>query len=353
MEEQPTTIIPQAMVDKLKTNVVCKVDSFYFEDYSMANHEGLSWNWTFEGGSPATSDKRNPSVFFESDGAHEVTMSITDAQGNIYKDTLSVQVQYFKPTNELSEGFEAAVYGQAWLKASGPNGGEWSIADTGAFETSSFSAVFKNYDYDAKGGYSDIQVKTSFASLDNPVVRFDVAYAQYGFPYTDTLEVLVSLDCGETFTSHYYNGGQSFATADNSDKYFIPTAEQWRTDSIDLSVYSGQSDVLIAFRNHGNWGNNIYLDNINLNGTISSTTETPKDFITIYPNPAKAGQNLTIQTKLGDYKVSLSGMDGKVIWQGVVDHTSSIKLPENLVAGSYVLNFRNENHIANRVILIR
>ncbi len=352
MEEQSTTIIPQAMVDKLKTNVLCKVDSFYFEDYSMANHEGLTWNWTFEGGSPATSDKRNPSVFFETDGAHEVSMSITDAQGNIYKDTLSVQVQYFKPTNELSEGFEAAVYGQAWLKASGPNGGEWSIADTGAFGTSAFSAVFKNYDYDAKGGYSDIQVKTSFASLDNPVVRFDVAYAQYGFPYTDTLEVLVSLDCGETFTSHYYNGGQSFATADNSDKYFIPTAEQWRTDSIDLSVYSGQSDVLIAFRNHGNWGNNIYLDNINLNGTISSTTETAKDFITIYPNPAKAGQNLTIQTKLGDYKVSLSGMDGKVIWQGRVDHTSSIKLPENLVAGSYVLNFRNENHIANKVILI-
>ena len=280
-------------------------------------------------------------------------MTITDAQGNIYNDTISIQVQYFKPTNELSEGFEAAVYGQAWLKASGPDGGEWSIANTGAFGTSAFSAVFKNFDYDAKGGYSDMQVKTSFAGLDNPVIRFDVAYAEYGFPYTDTLEVLVSLDCGETFVSHYYNGGQSLSTTANSDKYFIPNTEQWRTDSISLPEYAGQTDVLVAFRNHGNWGNNIYVDNINLNGTISAIHEVAKNMISIFPNPAKAGQEITIQSHQSNYQITLTSMDGKVELQGQVDNKSTFRLPANLTSGSYILNFKNENHIGNRVIVIK
>ncbi|MEZ4907595.1 MAG: hypothetical protein R2771_08160 [Saprospiraceae bacterium] len=63
LEEAPTTIIPQAMVDKLDVEVICNVDSFYFDDFSMVNHNGISWQWEFPDGSPSISNLRNPTTF--------------------------------------------------------------------------------------------------------------------------------------------------------------------------------------------------------------------------------------------------------------------------------------------------
>ena len=118
---------------------------------------------------------------------------------------------------------------------------------------------------------------------------FDVAYAPYGGQYMDTLQVLASTDCGSMFTSFYLKGGVTLATAPAlTASGFIPTASQWRTDTVDVTTLAGNSEVLFSFTNIGRFGQIIYVDNINLGATFTSVNEIENDFeFSVFPNPVK------------------------------------------------------------------
>jgi photosystem II stability/assembly factor-like uncharacterized protein len=352
-EENPSFIIPQIMADKLSATYICEIDSFYFDDYSIVNHDGTKWNWVFEGGSPSVSDKRNPSVLFENEGEHNVFMTLTDKNGNIHKDTLKINVHYFKTDKELNEGFEQGIISEGWYYFSGENGGTWTISDKGGYGKSGFSSIFRNYDYDALGGYSDLRVKTSVKGNSKSKLTFDVAYAEYGYPYTDTLEILVSGDCGKTFSSVYLKGGQTLATHVNTDQAFVPGEGDWRTDTINLPDYSENTEIVIAFRNHGHWGNNLYIDNISINKNTTPVKEVEGRSLNVFPNPVKAGEMMTVLNGEEDYILSIFDSNGKKLFtENVSRESKSVKIPVNLAPGSYLLNFRGEKLIANRKLIV-
>jgi hypothetical protein len=45
---------------------------------------------------------------------------------------------------------------------------------------------------------------------------------------------------------------------------FYPTANDWATDTVDLSAYDGNAEVMIAFKGVCAGGNNLYIDDINI-----------------------------------------------------------------------------------------
>lgn len=53
--------------------------SVTFEDLSQ--YDPTSWTWTFEGGTPATSEKENPTVIYETPGSYDVTLTASNAYG--------------------------------------------------------------------------------------------------------------------------------------------------------------------------------------------------------------------------------------------------------------------------------
>ena len=63
-----------------KKTAECSRDTFYFKDLSYVQHDGITWAWTFEGGTPATSSLENPKVLF-SEGSHDVTLTVTNSFG--------------------------------------------------------------------------------------------------------------------------------------------------------------------------------------------------------------------------------------------------------------------------------
>jgi photosystem II stability/assembly factor-like uncharacterized protein len=353
LEEEPQFIIPQIMTDKLEANFICEIDSFYFDDYSVVNHEGVKWKWYFENGAPSFSEKRNPAVLFTSEGNHAVRMELTDHDGNIYKDSMIVTVQYFKPSFDLNEGFESGTIPVGWFYFAGENGGTWTFSDKGAWGKSNFSAVFRNFDYDALGGYSDLRVKSLLkANTDNKLI-FDIAYAEYGYPYSDTLEILISEDCGKTFNSLYYKGGQKLATHPNMDQVFIPGEIDWRSDTIDLPRFENETELVIAFRNHGHWGNNLYLDNINTYKNTVNNKEISNSNLNFFPNPVKSGDDLTIVSDTDKYTLKIFDENGRLILsENIEGQINKLKLPSNLKAGQYYLNFIGEKHIANRILTV-
>ena len=87
---------------------------------------------------------------------------------------------------------------------------------------------------------------------------------------SDSLAVLVSTDCGQTFSVIYKKGGDILSTAGTAAAYFTPASNQWRTEAVNLNAYAGQQNVLIAFQNINGYGNQLYIDNVNITGTLAS-----------------------------------------------------------------------------------
>ena len=351
--EESSVIIPQPMVDKFNLNVICKSDSFYFDDYSIANHKGLKWKWEFPDGSPMESEIRNPTVFFESEGDHIAIMTLTDSLGNIYRDSLLVNVKFFEPALVLDEGFESGELSQGWFIESEENGGSWSIYDVGGYGNSDFSAFYNNFDFDAGGNSSDLRVKTKLKKNTESTLFFDVAYAQYGYPYTDSLEVLISLDCGLSFDSLYRKGGKDLQTHSSLQDGFYPSENDWRTDTIILPTFDEETEVVFAFRNFGHWGNNLFLDNINVNGISVETYEPDLGNIAIYPNPVGCDDFFNLKTDGDQYNVIIYDIKGNKIYNQIIDkEINTIKLPEGIKSGQYIINIEGKYIISNRKLIV-
>jgi hypothetical protein len=60
----------------------CYLDTTYFYDYSSYSGPGVTFKWTFEGGSPAISTVMNPKVVYNNPGIFDVTLVVTDGNGN-------------------------------------------------------------------------------------------------------------------------------------------------------------------------------------------------------------------------------------------------------------------------------
>jgi hypothetical protein len=183
-----------------------------------------------------------------------------------------------------------------------------------------------------------------------PFLYFDVAYARWGSGYSDSLAVMISSDCGLTFEQVYLKGGTSLATSPDNQSSFTPTAAQWRTDSVDLSAYLGQANLQVAFRNIGGWGNNIYLDNINLGSMLGYEFPSQSNFA-IFPNPVQSGACLTIQGE-GIQQLHLFSSDGKSIKRTQKVQGNTFEIPENTPAGTYILQIISEKQLLNKPIII-
>lgn len=107
-------------------------------------------------------------------------------------------------------------------------------------------------------------------------VVFDRSHRMYGPSNIDSLNIYISTDCGGTWTRLYTKGGAQLATvAGNFTTAFTPTVNsQWARDSVSLSAYVGQPSVYLKFESRSGWGNNLYLDNINVMYTPSLASPT-------------------------------------------------------------------------------
>ena len=101
----------------------------------------------------------------------------------------------------------------------------------------------------------------------------------------DTLEILVTKDCGNSFTTVYKKWGKDLRTVDTPQQdEFFPTASQWKKDTADLTAFASQSPVQVFFRFTNNFQNNIFIDNVNLTTSAANDLLKSKGYLFL-PNP--------------------------------------------------------------------
>ena len=357
MIDVPGAPVAKAMVDKLVQTVICDVDSFYFEDYSMLNHNGATWNWTFESGSPATSDQRNPVVYFSQPGTYLATLTITDGSGQTDMDSIYVSVENYAIPSTIQEDFQANFPPSGFSIANEDGGGQWSLnTGQGGYGQSTQCAFFDNYYNDSQGTFDDIRMSLNLGEVGNTKVTYAIAYTPYGNPYFDTLAILVSTDCGATFEEIYRKGGVELSTTAPTTDYYEPADDEWRTDTIDLVAYEGNEHILVAFRNIGHYGNVMYIDNINIvqDTVATALPDIAEQQLTIYPNPVSRQGNIFIQNPLNEtVSASLYDTGGKLVFREVSVNGDVINLGNYaLSSGVYFLRLRSETKIYHHRVVV-
>ncbi len=75
----------------------CLRDTVQFDCYSILDHQGANWQWTFEPTPSFVSSltDRNPRVVFETEGSYDVTLTITDGNGNSSSKTVEDMITVF------------------------------------------------------------------------------------------------------------------------------------------------------------------------------------------------------------------------------------------------------------------
>lgn len=350
--ETPTRPVAKIMVDKL--SATCAGDIFSFDDYSMLNHTNATWAWTFENANIATSSIRNPQVTFNTTGNHVVTLTVTNDAGISSSDSITINVEALANTN-LEEDFEVAFVPDGWRQEANGNL-SWTYENAvGGFGLSTNSMFVNNFVISQVGLYCDIIAPLNMSNTDvtDATLTFDVAYALYSAAYADGLEVEISSDCGMTWTNVYNKVGSALATAPNTTTQFVPTATQWREESIDLTSYIGNENVQVKFRNVNAYGQALYVDNINL-GSVLSVTEVAQDAITFYPNPVKSNEAVFVKsTKNEDLKFSLYNIQGKLIGTIFTETNKAIPTQQwDLSAGIYLYNIRSNDKIKKGKLIV-
>ncbi len=258
----PTQQSPFAFFNVSKTSL-CPGENISVTNQSLFNP--TTYNWSFPGGVPSSSTSQNPgNVSYNTPGSYIITLTASNSTSST---TYSQQIQVRSPLNlNYSESFENNFLPNNWSAQNTTS--NWMQANNG--KNSSKSASFDNYNVNGSGQIEGI-ITPLFAlqNYANAKLKFDVAYAPYGSGYYDSLSVAVSNDCGLNWNIIYTKGGAGLATNGGTNitaAKFVPTNTQWRTDSLNLSSYIGQN-ILISFRNHGHFGQALYIDNINISGT--------------------------------------------------------------------------------------
>lgn len=250
---------------------------------------------------------------------------------------------------------------------------EWYIDDqvkkSGKNSIGSFNTALLFYSRGAVESFSSPFI--NIAGLAQKELNFDLAFTYYKYtpPYiasetnfADTLEVLISTDCGATYASIYKKGGQQLATTAEpivnalniQAAIFTPTANQWRTETINLSPFATAEKAIFKFNCISGMGGSLNMDNFSFGGSYVGVQETAVNnkHFTMYPNPANESVTIDIPVNAsGD--MMIMDITGKVVLQQPVTGIEQQVALTNIPEGMYLVQLTLGGQSIIQKLLIR
>lgn len=291
--------------------IVCAGSPIEFTDASY--HAPSGWSWTFQGGIPATSTSQNPTVTYSTPGTYSVSLSATNSNGTV-SETKTQYVTVLPTTGipPLQEGFEftSNLPTANWFLNNPQELGSFELTNTAA--KSGNNSVVVKASNTSEGMISELISSTITLDLNlSATISFDYAFAKKNNANTDKLIVQVSNDCGKTWVTKRSLTNTQLVTAPNTSGNFIPTATEWKTSTINSSSLLGylNSSFRIKFVFQSGGGNNLYIDNINIDGPVSIEENNLIEEVNLYPNPATKEVNLSFVTLENDENFNITVYD--------------------------------------------
>ncbi len=252
-EEMLPVVDPLASNFMANITTACQGDAIDFTDLSLG--DPISWLWTFEGGSPASSTDQNPQgITYNTPGDFDVTLEVTGSTGTnsftmtdyiTVVDNLEVTATIFASTEHICQGAEVV------FNLEETNGGDspvyqWKLngTDVGDGSTTYVSTSLENDDQ------VECEVTSSFnCAAQNPVMSNAIIMeVDSVLPVSITIECDANQVCeGEqvSFSAYPENGGddpqyQWMVNGENcgtNDPYYI-SSQLSNEDEVSCKLYS-------------------------------------------------------------------------------------------------------------------
>jgi len=298
----------------------CVGQAITFSDLSSGPATG--WNWTFQGGTPATSTAQIPTVTYAQPGNYTVSLEATN---NLGADTETI-TGYIEITeadiNPVEESFEGILfYPQGWFTTETNGTPTWTLNSAATSSDGINCMVVENYDAENPGAFANLTSRVfDMSNVITGQLSFDYAYKRYNGFQIDTFAVRVSDDCGSTWQTAWSESGVFLPTIGGNAiaSGWSPTdTAQWKTITVDIdSMVMMQPDVRFQFRVISANGQNLYLDNIRVTTTLVNSPEaaSPNWSVSVHPNPFQDELNISYELVKGtDVHFVLTDVNGKVI----------------------------------------
>jgi hypothetical protein len=231
------------------------------------------------------------------------------------------------------EGFETAGFPVGWSLQNPNFDRTWEItASASGFGNSSQCMYFDNYSGTASNnpkGKKDALVTLPFnlSGYEVAQLNFSVAYARRNTVASDSLIIYGSTDCGLNWKRIYAKGGNNLATASVFAQPFTPVDSNWRTETVSLANYMHFPAVSLKFENKSDWGNNIYVDDINIEFLPSSVQELTAGFdFNIYPNPSNRHFTIELSSDMPrQFTIEIFDVTGRIILNEVIEKSTGFQ----------------------------
>lgn len=286
---QPTTLAETGVDQLLTANfevenpIICFGDQVQFKDASFYNQD--NWAWTFNGANINFSTSQNPVVTFVNPGIYDVELLVSNASKtlNLKKEKfiwalpeVGYAVPYqngFENPNNFSEDVYIVNHDTDAVKFEKINSAFYEGTSC-MFLRNSFNQFYNKDEF--------IVGPVDVSPLSQIDLSWKLAYSQKSGNENDILKVYVSSDCGKTWRQKFQKSGAALATASPISSEFFPNGQsEWRVESVSSfnSIEKASETLLIKFEVESDGGNNIYIDDIQVNGNydIVPRQEYPRD----------------------------------------------------------------------------
>lgn len=265
----PGAFIPKLSIRNLGTSTLTSVTATITVNGVASTQTFSSLNVLTYGTTVLTFTSKNLVL-----GTNTISYSLSAPNGGAdavaTNNTISQSITLVSTVAPLTEGFENGVFPATGWSVNNTGAGNWQRT-TSAAKTGTASATIDFYNLSAGSVANLITPQFSFpVNYNTAKLNFDYAYKLYSnTDLGDTLEIMISNNCGSSWTSLWKKGGTTLTTTSGTTtSSFVPTSTQWAATQalVDLSAYLNQT-VQVRFRARSGYGNNLYVDNIAITGT--------------------------------------------------------------------------------------
>ncbi len=350
-----------AVAIRVERDIVCGGDDVQFFDESYNNI--TSWNWTFPNGTPSSSSVQNPMVSYSGSGSFDVTLEVTDALGNTMSQTFPNFISVIGNPGyppPIYEGFEniSSLPSNDWT-ISNSEGPGFDVVTTG-FASGAQSVKLDN-SQGQNGSIDELISNTIDLSNSGAAsISFKYAFAKRNSGNTDYLQIFASKDCGESWFMRKNISSSIISTMANTNSNFTPTGSDWKTIVIGPGSFSNYlvSDFRFKFKFVNGGGNDLYIDDINLSGSVSINQSEKVFNFSVYPNPVldKLIISFSSLTNLTDPFLEIMDGAGRIINSTYLNNLSkgenNLEISSsNLESGWYIIKIiSNEKSFATKFL---
>ncbi len=199
------------------------------------------------------------------------------------------------------EGFEGLSFPYQSLRVNNPDASFTWERTNGAKHDGSKCAFIDNFDYTAINQADFMYLPyLKVNNVDSIKLSFWKAYRTN--VNADSLVILVSTDCGKTYSPVWQKGGNDLATVPgNQATAYIPADADWKKQEITFSIPLSAEKVIIGFKNINGHGQILYLDDISVTTNVRPE-RLLNDGIVITPNPFSKQFTVRLFSSTADLK---------------------------------------------------